>query len=143
MHWHDFGPPFRQSYVYFMGLNRFRNKIMKVNENIDLCGYSVQFLLILDNFCINRKLNLKKVSLYKPPPTPFRPCPAKQQGKILSFQLRGKTNRQMLCIKGGQKGDKNWWKHVRARYLTLLGILPSKSSHVQEGPKGPWWSEGK
>ena len=75
-----------------------------------------KFLLILDNFSMNRNLNLKKVSFYKPPLTPFRPCPAKQQGKILSFQLRGKTNRQMLCIKGGQKGDKNWWKHVRARY---------------------------
>ena len=80
---------------------------MKVNENIVLCGYSVKFLLTLDNFCINRKLNLKKVSLYKPPPTPFRPCPAKQQGKKISFHLRGKTNRKMLCIKGGRKGDKN------------------------------------
>ena len=99
---------------------------MKVNENIVLCCYSVQFLLILENFCINRKLNLKKVSFYKPPPTPFRPCPAKQQGKILSFQLRGKTNRQMLCIKGGQKGDKNWWKHVRARYLFCCVNLPRK-----------------
>ena len=39
---------------------------MKLNENIVLCGYSVHFLLILDNFCINRKLNFKKVSLYKP-----------------------------------------------------------------------------
>ena len=82
----------------------FINKIMKEHENIVLCGYPVQFLLILDNFCINRKLNFKKVSLYKPTPAPIRPCPAKQQGKILSFQLRGKTNRQ---IKGGQKGDKN------------------------------------
>ena len=94
----------------------FRNKIMKEYENIVLCGYPVQFLLILENFCINRKLNLKKVSLYKPPLTPFWPCPAKQQGIFLSFHLRGKTNRQMLCIRGGQKGDKNWRKHVRARY---------------------------
>ena len=96
----------------------FRNKIMKEHENIVLCGYPVQFLLILENFCINRKLNLKKVSLYKPPLTPFWPCPAKQQGIFLSFHLRGKTNRQMLCIKGGRKGDKNWRKHVRARYLS-------------------------
>ena len=93
---------------------------MKVNENIVLCGHSVQFLLILDNFGTNRILNLKKVSLYKPPLTPFRPSPAKQQGKILSFHLRGKTNRQMLCIKGGRKGDKNWRKHVRARYFCSI-----------------------
>ena len=46
---------------------------------------------------------------------------AKQQGKILSFQMRGKTNRQMLCIRGRQKGDENWWKHVRARHLPLWG----------------------
>jgi len=85
----------------------FRNKIMKEYENIVLCGYPVQFFLILDNFCINRKLNFKKVSLYKPPLTRFWPCPAKQQGIFLSFHLRGKTNRQMLCIKGGRKGDKN------------------------------------
>ena len=63
---------------------------MKLNENIVLCGYSVQFLLILDNFCINRKLNLKKVSLYKPPPTPFRPCPAKQQEKNSFLPIEGK-----------------------------------------------------
>jgi len=84
----------------------FKNKIMKENENIVLCGYPVQFLLILENFCMSRKLNLKKVSLYKPPLTPFWPCPAKQQGIFLSFHLKGKTNKQMLCIKGGQKGDK-------------------------------------
>ena len=77
---------------------------MKELENIVLCGYPVQFLLILENFCINKKLYLKKV---KPPLTPFWPCPAKQQGIFLSFHLRGKTNRQMLCIKGGRKGDKN------------------------------------
>ena len=75
------------------------------------------FLLILENFCINRKLNFKKVSLYKPPLTPFWPCPARQEGIFLSFHLRGKTNRQMLCNKGGRNGDKNWWKHVRARYF--------------------------
>ena len=103
----------------------FRNKIMKEHENIVLCGYPVQFLLILENFCINRKLNLKKVSLYKPPLTPFWPCPAKQQGIFLSFHLRGKTNRQMLCIKGGRKGDKNWRKHVRARYYTNVQFLPN------------------
>ena len=80
---------------------------MKEYENIVLCGYPVQFLLILDNFCINRKLNFKKESLYKPPLTRFWPCPAKQQGIFLSFHLRGKTNRQMLCMKGGRKGDKN------------------------------------
>ena len=97
----------------------FRIKIMKDHKNIVLCGYPVQFLLILENFCINRKLNFKKVSLYKPPLTPFWPCPAKQQGIFLSFHLRGKTNRQMLCIKGGRKGDKNWRKHVRARYCPL------------------------
>ena len=67
----------------------------------------VQFLSKLDNFYINKILNLKKVSFSKPPLPPFRQCPAKQQGKILSFQLRGKTNRQMLCIKGGQKGNEN------------------------------------
>ena len=72
--------------------------MIKVHENIVLCGYPVQFLLILEYFCINRKVNLKKVSLYKPPPTPFWPCPAKQQGKILSFQLRGNTNRQIIII---------------------------------------------
>ena len=99
----------------------------------------MQFLLILENFCINRKLNLKKVSFYKPPLTPFRPCPAKQQGKILSFQLRGKTNRQMLCIKGGQKGDKNWWKHVRARYIytVTLGLTCSmrySTPHLSKWP---------
>ena len=42
---------------------------MKEYENIVLCSYPVQFLLILDNFCTNRILNLKKVSLYKPPLT--------------------------------------------------------------------------
>ena len=89
---------------------------MKENENIVPCGYPVQFLLILENFCINKKLNLKRVSLYKPPLTPFWPCPAKQQGIFLSFHLRRKTNRQMPCIKEGRKGDKNWRKHVRARY---------------------------
>ena len=26
----------------------------------------------------------------------------------------------MLCIKGGRKGDKNWRKHVRARYRFLI-----------------------
>ena len=101
----------------------FRNKIMKEYENIVLCGYPVQFLFILDNFCINRKLNFKKVSLYKPPLTRFWPCPAKQQGIFLSFHLRGKTNRQMLCIKGGRKGDKNWRKHVRARYTPVILTL--------------------
>ena len=94
----------------------FRNKIMKEHKNTVLCGYPVQFLLILENFCINRKVNFKKLSLYKPPLTPFWPCPAKQLGIFLSIHLRGKTNRQMLCIKGGRKGDKNWRKHVRARY---------------------------
>ena len=79
---------------------------MKEHENIVLCGYPVQFLLILENFCKNRKVNFKKVSLYKPPLMPFWPCPAKQQGIFLSFHLRGKTNRQMLCIKGGRKGEK-------------------------------------
>ena len=38
----------------------FRNKLMKEHENIGLCGYPVQILLILDNFCINRKLIFKK-----------------------------------------------------------------------------------
>ena len=38
----------------------FRNKIMEENDNIVLYGYSVHFLLILDDFCINRKLDLKK-----------------------------------------------------------------------------------
>ena len=38
--------------------------------------------------------------------TPFRPCPAKQQGKILSFQLRGKTNRQMVSeVLEGSSGE--------------------------------------
>ena len=75
-------------------------------------------------FCINRKSNLKKVSLYKPPLMPFWPCPAKQQGIFLSFLLRGKTNRQMLCIKGGRKGDKYWRKHLSARYKWTRTTLP-------------------
>ena len=115
----------------------FRNKIMIEHKNIVLCGYPVQFLLILENFCINRKLNLKKVSLYKPPLTPFWPCPAKQQGIFLSFHLRGKTNRQMLCIKGGQKGDKNWRKHVRARYLSFSGSWVYEKVHKKTSCSKP------
>ena len=33
-------------------------KLMKEHENIVLCGYPVQFLLILENFCINRKKDI-------------------------------------------------------------------------------------
>ena len=88
---------------------RFRNRFFVVI----LC----KFLLILDNFCMNRKLILEKVPLYKSPSTPFWPCPAKQQGIFLSFHLRGNTKRQMLCTKGDKKGDKNWQMHVRARYF--------------------------
>ena len=62
----------------------------------------MQFLSTLENFCLIKKLNLIKVSLYKPSLTPFWPCPAKQQGIFLSFQLRGKTN----ALKGAEKATK-------------------------------------
>ena len=77
----------------------------------------VQFLSKLDNFYISKILNLKKVSFSKPPLPPFRQCPAKQQENQISFPPEGKTERQLLCIKGGRKGGKNRRKHVRARYL--------------------------
>ena len=41
----------------------------------------------------------------------------------------------MLCIKGGQKGDKNWWKHVRARYsesFLYLSVAQSLNQHSRE-----------
>ena len=79
---------------------------MKEHENIVLCGYPVQFLLILDNFCINRKLNFKTVSLYKPPLTRFWPCPAKQQGFFLSFHLRGRQTDKCYALKGAEKATK-------------------------------------
>ena len=76
----------------------------------------VQFLSKLDYFYISKILNLKKVSLSKPPLPPFRQCQAKQQENQISFPPEGKTERQLLCIKGGRKGGKNRRKHVRARY---------------------------
>ena len=85
----------------------FRNKIMKENENVVLCGYPVQFLLILENFCMNRILNLKKVSLYKPPLMPFWPCPAKQQGIFTLLPLEGKDKQTNAMHFRGPKGDKN------------------------------------
>ena len=73
--------------------------------------------------------------LYKPPPTPFWPYPAKQQGIFPSFHLRGKTNRQMLCTKGGQKRRQ---KLTKARQSTvtfsswriLFPVVPSSNFNL-------------
>ena len=92
---------------------------MIVYENMTIWVSCVQFLSKLDNFCISKILNLKKVSFSKPHLPPFRQCPAKQQENQISFPPEGKTERQLLCIKGGRKGGKNRRKHVRARYYLI------------------------
>ena len=63
------------------------------------------------------------MSFSKPPLPPFRQCPAKLQENLISFPPEGKTERQLLCIKGGRKGGKNRRKHVRARYITQFYSL--------------------
>ena len=121
---------------------------MKEHENIVLCGYPVQFLLILENFCINRKLNLKKVSLYKPPLTPFWPCPAKQQGIFLSckqtsaMHQRGPKRRQKLT-KARQstvhrsKMELKWFVCLHIQLLLFVRVLQILASLRRK--QGPYW----
>ena len=90
----------------------------------------VQFLSKLNNFYINKILNLKKVSFSKPPLPPFRQCPAKQQENQISFPPEGKTERQLLCIKGGRKRGKNRRKHVRARYQASSFLTVSRAPNT-------------
>ena len=67
--------------------------------NLVLWGHFVWISTHLDNFSINRILNWKKVSFSKPPPTPFRQSPPKQQGSWNHTFLRGKDKQTNVVLK--------------------------------------------
>ena len=67
--------------------------------NLVLWGHFVCISTHLDNFSINRILNWKKVSFSKPPPTPFRQSPPKQQGSWNHTFLRGKDKQTNVVLK--------------------------------------------
>ena len=73
---------------------------MKVHENVVPCGYSVYFLLIWDNFCIDRKLNFKKCLFMNLLRRLFGYIQLSSREKIFPSTLGGHRNKQMLLIKG-------------------------------------------